>query len=109
MFHEFRTYTCMPGKLPVVLKRFETTTLGLFKKYGIRNGPLFTVALGDDNLQLKYLIEWDSHEQRDKAWAAFRADPAWHEALAKSEKDGPSVARIGNELLVAVPFSLPPR
>lgn len=99
----------MPGKLPAVLKRFETTTLGLFKKYGIRNGPLFTVALGDDNLQIKYLIEWDSHEQRDKAWAAFRADPAWQEALAMSEKDGPIVARISNELLVAVPFSVTPR
>ena len=99
----------MPGKLPVVLKRFETTTLSLFKKYGIRNGPLFTVALGNDNLQIKYLVEWDSHEQRDKAWAAFRADPAWHEALAMSEKDGPSVARISNELLVAVPFSVTPR
>ena len=99
----------MPGKLPVVLKRFETMTLGLFKKYDIRNGPQFTVALGDDNLQIKYPIESDSHEQRDKAWAAFRADPAWHEALAMSEKDGPSVARISNELLVAVPFSVTPR
>lgn len=109
MFHELRTYTCMPGKLPVVLKRFETVTLGLFKKYGIRNGPLFTVAVGEDNLQIKYLIEWDSHEQRDKAWAAFRADPAWADALATSEKDGPSVAKITNELLAAVPFSVPPR
>jgi len=106
MFHELRTYTCMPGKLPTVLKRFENTTLGLFKKYGIRNGPLFTVAVGEDNLQVKYLIEWDSHEQREKAWTAFRADPAWQEALAVSEKDGPSVAKITNELLVAVPFSL---
>ena len=106
MFHELRTYTCLPGRLPTVLRRFETTTLGLFKKYGIRNGPLFTVAIGEDNLQIKYLIEWDSHEQRDKAWTAFRADPAWQEAVAVSEKDGPTVAKITNELLAAVPFSL---
>jgi hypothetical protein len=105
MFHELRTYTCMPGKLPVVLKRFESTTLGLFKKYGIRNGPLFTVAVGEDNLQVKYMIEWDSHEQRDKAWTAFRADPAWTDALSISEREGPSVARIQNELLAVVPFS----
>jgi hypothetical protein len=95
----------MPGKLPVVLKRFESTTLGLFKKYGIRNGPLFTVAVGEDNLQVKYMIEWDSHEQRDKAWTAFRADPAWTDALSISEREGPSVARIQNELLAVVPFS----
>jgi hypothetical protein len=109
VFYEFRTYTCMPGKLPVVLKRFESVTLGLFRKYGIRNGPLFTVAVGDDNLQVKYLIEWDSHEQRDKAWADFRADPAWIEALSVSEKDGPSVAKMTNELLVAAPFSVSAR
>lgn len=106
MFYEFRTYTCMPGKLPVVLKRFETVTLGLFEKHGIRRvTPLYTVALGEDNNQLKYVLEWPSHEERERAWAAFRADPAWAAALAESEKDGPTVARIANELLAAVPFS----
>lgn len=106
MIHELRTYTCLPGKLPIVLKRFETTTLSLFKKHGIRNGPLFTVAVGDDNLQIKYIVEWDSYAERDKAWAAFRADPDWQQALATSEKDGPVVAKMTNELLVAAPFSI---
>ncbi|MCW5653783.1 NIPSNAP family protein [Hydrogenophaga sp.] len=106
MFYELRTYTCLPGKLPIVLKRFETATLGLFKKHGFRRGPLFTVAVGDDNLQIKYILEWDSHEQRDKAWVAFRNDPEWAKALAESEKDGPVVAKISNELLMAVPFSV---
>lgn len=107
MIHELRTYTCLPGKLPIVLKRFETATLALFKKHGIRNGPLFTVAVGDDNLQIKYIVAWDSYAERDRAWAAFRADPEWQQALATSEKDGPVVAKITNELLVAAPFSIP--
>ena len=106
MLYEFRTYTCVPGKLPIVLKRFETATLALFKKHGIRNGPLFTVAVGDDNFQIKYMVEWASYEAREKAWAAFRADPDWQQALATSEKDGPVVAKMSNELLVAAPFSL---
>jgi hypothetical protein len=106
MFHEFRTYTCMPGKMPVVLKRFEATTLGLFKKYGFRPGPLFTVGVGEDNQQIKYILEWESHDERDRAWTAFRADPAWQQALVESEKDGPTVLRIANELLHPVPFSL---
>ncbi|MBB3182150.1 NIPSNAP family protein [Variovorax sp. Sphag1AA] len=102
MFYELRTYTCAPGKLPVALKRFETATLALFEKYGIRRvTPVFTVAVGEDNMQLKYLLQWESHEQRDRAWAAFRADPAWHKALAESDKDGPAVVRIANELLAA--------
>jgi hypothetical protein len=107
MFYELRTYTCMPGKLPTVLKRFETCTLGLFEKYGIRRiTPLLTVAVGDDNLQIKYLLQWESHDQRDKAWTAFRADPEWQKALAESESNGPAVAKITNELLAGVPFSL---
>ena len=106
MIYELRTYTCLPGKLPAVLKRFEKVTLGLFKKHGIRNGPLFTVAVGEDNQQLKYLIEWESHAERDKAWTAFRADPDWQRAVAESEKDGPVVLKISNELLQAAPFSV---
>lgn len=107
MFYEFRTYTCAPGKLPVVLKRFETATLALFEKHRIqRITPLFTVAVGEDNLQIKYVLQWESHEERDRAWTAFRADPDWHQALAESEKDGQVVLKISNELLAAAPFSL---
>lgn len=106
MFYEFRTYTCMPGKMPVVLNRFKAATLGLFRKHGFKPGPLFTIGVGEDNNQVKYILEWESHAQRDAAWVAFRADPGWAQAVAESEKDGPTVARIGIELLTAVPFSL---
>ena len=106
MIHEFRTYTCVPGKLPVVLKRFENTTLGLFRKHGFRPGPLFTVAVGEDNQQVKYVLEWESLAERDRAWTAFKADPEWQKAFAETDKDGPTVAKITNELLTAVPFSL---
>jgi heme-degrading monooxygenase HmoA len=108
MFYEFRTYTCMPGKLPVVLNRFKTATLALFEKHGFRAGPILTVGVGDDNLQVKYILEWHSHDQRDKAWAAFRRDPDWQKALAESEKEGPTVAKMSNEILQAVAFSATP-
>jgi heme-degrading monooxygenase HmoA len=107
MFYEFRTYTCTPGKLPIVLKRFETTTLALFEKYGIKRiTPVMTVGVGEDNSQIKYVLQWESHDQRDKAWAAFRTDADWHKAVAESEQAGPTVVKITNELLVAAPFSL---
>jgi hypothetical protein len=67
---------------------------------------VFTVAVGDDTAQIKYVLQWESYEERDRAWAAFRADPAWLEALAETDKDGPLVVRIANELLAAAPFSL---
>lgn len=107
MFYEFRTYTCAPGKLPAALKRFETVTLALFDKHGFKRvTPLFTVTLGADNTQIKYILQWESHDQRDRAWAAMRADPEWLKALAETDKDGPLVVRIANELLAAAPFSL---
>jgi hypothetical protein len=108
MIYELRTYTAMPGKLPAVLRRFETATLSLFKKHGFRHGPLLTVAVGESNLQVKYILEWESMAERDKAWLAFRGDADWHKALADSEKDGPIVEKIGNELLQAAPFSVKP-
>ena len=107
MFYEFRTYTCAPGKLAAALKRFETVTVGLFDKHRIqRITPVFTVAVGEDNTQLKYVLQWQSHEERDRAWTAFRADPDWQKALAETDKDGPLVQKISNELLAAAPFSL---
>jgi hypothetical protein len=107
VFYEFRTYTCAPGKLPAALKRFETVTMPLFQKHAIRRiTPVFTVAVGADNTQIKYVLQWESHEQRDRAWAAFRADPDWQKALAETDKDGPLVVKIANEILAGAPFSL---
>ena len=36
MLYELRVYHCVPGRLPALLKRFETITLGLWQKHGIR-------------------------------------------------------------------------
>ena len=31
MIYEYRNYHCLPGKLPAIVKRFETVTVRLFK------------------------------------------------------------------------------
>jgi hypothetical protein len=36
MIYETRVYRCLPGRLPALLKRFETITLKLWEKHGIR-------------------------------------------------------------------------
>ena len=36
MIYELRIYHCVTGRLPALLKRFETTTLELWKRHGIR-------------------------------------------------------------------------
>ena len=42
MIYEQRIYTCMPGRLPALIKRFEGNTLKIWETHGIRrpaSGP----------------------------------------------------------------------
>jgi len=36
MLYEQRIYTCLPGRLPALNRRFETVTLKLWEKHAIR-------------------------------------------------------------------------
>mgnify|MGYP000862335283 CR=1 FL=1 len=105
MIHELRIYHCLPGRLPALLKRFETVTLDLWNKHGIRQAGFWTVAIGGSNHVLYYLVEWNSLAEREEKWAAFQADPEWQAKRAESERDGPIVARITNEILQPTSFS----
>ncbi len=105
MLYELRIYHCLPGRLPALLKRFETVTLGLFEKHGIRQAGFWTVQIGEGNNDLHYLLAWESLAEREKTWAAFQADPAWHAARAESERDGPIVRTITNMILQPTAFS----
>jgi hypothetical protein len=105
MLYELRVYHCLPGRLPNLLKRFETVTLKMFEKHGIRQAGFFTVQIGEGNNDLHYFLAWESLAEREKKWAAFQADPAWHAARAESEKDGPIVRTITNMILQPTAFS----
>ena len=105
MLYELRIYHAMPGKLPALLKRFETATVSLFEKHGIRQVGFWTVAIGESSADLVYILKWDSMEDRDKKFAAFQADPDWIAARAKSEEGGPLVASISNSILMPTKFS----
>jgi hypothetical protein len=95
----------MPGRLPALLKRFETITLGLWEKHGIKQAGFWTVAIGNSNQDLYYLLKWESFEDREKKFGAFQSDPQWIAARAETERDGPIVASITNEILVPTKFS----
>ncbi|MES2710609.1 MAG: NIPSNAP family protein [Pseudomonadota bacterium] len=105
MIHELRIYHCIPGRLPNLLKRFETITLGLWERHGIRQAGFWTVAIGDSNQDLYYLVEWESLAEREQKWAAFQADPEWIAKRAETEKDGPIVQTITNLILTPTAFS----
>ena len=106
MIYELRIYHCVVGRLPALLKRFETTTLELWERHGIRQAGFWTVLVGDGgNQDLHYLLAWESLAEREKKWGAFQADPEWIEARAKTEADGQIVGNIVNQLLVPTAFS----
>ncbi|MDE2580153.1 MAG: NIPSNAP family protein [Rhodospirillales bacterium] len=105
MIHELRIYDCVPGKLPDLLKRFDTITLKIWDKHGIRQAGFWTTVIGESNQRLYYLLAWDSLADRERKWNAFQSDPAWITARAETEANGPIVAQVTNEILAPTGFS----
>ncbi|WP_315738198.1 MULTISPECIES: NIPSNAP family protein [unclassified Bradyrhizobium] len=105
MIYESRIYRCIPGRLPALLKRFETTTLKLWEKHGIRPVGFFTTLIGESNQELTYFLAWESLAERETKWTAFMTNPDWIAARAKSEEDGQIVANITSQFLVPTAFS----
>ena len=98
MVYELRIYHCVAGRLPAILRRFDTVTCRLFEKHGIRQVGFWTVGVGESNQDLIYILEWPSMAERDARFAAFQADPEWIEARRTSEETGPLVASIANSI-----------
>ena len=105
MIYEMRTYYAVPGRLPDLLKRFDTYTLKIWEKHGIKQAGFFTTLIGETNQQLIYFLQWESLADREKKWTAFQGDQDWIAARAKTEEDGQIVANIVSQLLVPTAFS----
>ena len=105
MIYEMRVYRCLPGRLPALLKRFETATLALWERHGIRQAGFWTTAVGESANDLTYLIAWDSMGERETKWSAFQSDPDWIAARSASERDGQILFNVSNQFLVPTAFS----
>jgi hypothetical protein len=105
MIYELRVYHCVPGRLPDLIKRFDTITLKLWEKHGIRQAGFWTTLVGESNQDLTYFLQWETLAEREKKFTAFGADPDWLKARAETEKNGPIVASITNSLLAPTSFS----
>ena len=105
MIYEMRVYRAVPGRLPALLNRFQNTTLELWKTRGIKQVGFWTTLIGESNMDLTYMLAWESLAEREQKWNAFMADPEWIAKRAESEKDGPIVANITNTILQPTAFS----
>ncbi|UYN93764.1 MAG: NIPSNAP family protein [Enhydrobacter sp.] len=105
MIYELRIYRCIPGRLPALQKRFETITLKIWEKHGIKQAGFWTTLVGESNQELIYLLAWESLADREKKWNAFQADPEWISKRAETEKDGAIVANVASQFLVPTAYS----
>ena len=83
MIYELRIYDALPGRMPALLKRFETQTLRIWERMGIRQGGFWTTVIGPSHLQLTYMLVWESMAERESKWTAFQTDPEWIAAWAE--------------------------
>jgi hypothetical protein len=104
MIYELRIYRSVPGRMPALLSRFQNQTLRIWEEHGIRQAGFWTTLVGSSQ-QVTYMLAWDSMAEREKRWKAFLTDPEWVATAAATEKDGPLVQDISNELLVPTAFS----
>lgn len=76
MLYELRLYQPYAGRMPDLLRRFREQIPALFARHGI--DCLGTWLAGGEAPRLVYLTQYATHAEREKAWAAFGADPQWH-------------------------------
>ena len=105
MIYEMRVYRVVPGRMPALLNRFQNVTLELWKTRGIKQVGFWTTVIGDSNMELTYMLAWESLAEREQKWNAFMADPEWIAKRAETEKDGAIVANIVNQFLQPTAFS----
>jgi len=102
MIYELRTYRIPGGRMPDILKRFETITFEIFKRHGIEVAGFWT---RDDANELVYLCKFESKDAMEKAWDRFRADPEWVDARKQTEANGPIVDEVISHTLIPTSFS----
>jgi len=106
MIYELRIYHCTPGRLPALNNRFETITLGFWKKYGIKQVGFWTTLVGPNNQALTYMLEWESQADREVKWNAFASDPEWIAKRNATEAEKIIVERVENQFLAPTSYSL---
>ena len=105
MIYELRVYQPVVGRIPKLLARFRDNTIPIWEKHGIHPIEFWTTLIGESSNALTYMLQWESLADRELKWTAFQNDPAWHQARDTSERDGPIVAAINNQILVPTAFS----
>jgi hypothetical protein len=103
LIYELKRYVAHDGKAEALVRRFEASTLPIFRRVGIELVQCWTAPAEPGVFY--YLVRFADQAASDKAWAAFGADPDWKDAKAASEQDGPLLASQSTVRLQPTSFS----
>jgi hypothetical protein len=98
---ELRTYESdSEASLRRKIDMFNQAEIGIFRRCGLQ--PVFfgEALVGSKLPRLTYMVAYDSMAGREKAWAAFGADPEWQKIRTRPEwADSEIVSNISNAIL----------
>lgn len=94
MIYEIRFYHVVPGRLDVTYARFGQHLPAIFARHGIRNVGSWTVSAGPNGPTFLYLVAYRDLGERERQWAAFYQDEAWHRVRAATQGDEEAVERF---------------
>jgi hypothetical protein len=93
-------------QLAALHDRFRGPEIKIFHRSGIHPILYGSTLIGGNLPNLTYLIPFADLAAREKAWAAFGADPEWQKVRKESiEKSGEIVSEIQIEFYRATPYS----
>jgi len=107
VFHEYRRYECMPGKLPALRDLMANLAVPIFNRVGMKLIAAWEPIAGEVEATVIYVLAFDSLEDRERKWKAFYDDAEWKAKrgeIAKKE-GGPIVAKITNMFLTPASYS----
>ena len=104
---ELRTYHSPTFRqLKALHERFAGPEIKIFHRTGIHPILYSSMLVGQNMPNLTYVIPFDNLDGREKAWAAFSADPEWIKVRAESiEKSGQISSTNQISLYRATPYS----
>ncbi len=105
MIYELLEYKIAPGRMPEFLARFGSHAVAALRRNGVTPVGCFTDRDDGPADRFVYMVAFESDEQREEAWAAFRADREWQDVKARTEGADPWLVRSTSRVLVPTAFS----
>jgi hypothetical protein len=106
MIYELREYVASENKAEELHHRFKAHTLQLFEKHNIKVKGFWTDQANP--MKLVYLCQFNSLEEKERAWADFGSDPDWKTVKQESEANGPLTTSMKSVLLNPVDYTSQP-